>query len=213
MTWDLVIFDCDGVLVDSEPTSNRIMNEMLNEIGLPMSFEETVREFVGRSMASCLQAIERRLGRSAPPDFAARFDRRVFTAFRDELAAVEGIVETLARIRHPYCVASSGSQAKMRTTLGLTALLPKFEGRMFSATEVAHGKPEPDLFLYAAETMSAAPSRCAVVEDTPRGVEAGIRAGMVVFGYAARTSRHELERAGARCFSVMTELPGLLENG
>ena len=210
VNWSLVIFDCDGVLVDSEPTSNRVMRKMLTEIGLPMSIEQTEREFVGRAMEACLRIIERRLGRPAPPDFEERYDSRVFAAFRTELRPVPGVREVLKRIQHPYCVASSGSHAKMRMTLGLTELLPSFEGRMFSATEVTRGKPHPDLFLYAAKSLGAAPEGCAVVEDTPRGVLAGVAAGMTVFGYAGRTPQRELASAGARCFEDMEELPELL---
>jgi HAD superfamily hydrolase (TIGR01509 family) len=211
MSWDLVIFDCDGVLVDSEPTSNRILSEMLHGIGLPMNVDETVHEFVGRSMDSCLRIIERRLGHPAPPGFCEQFDRRVFEAFRAELRAVEGIEEVLERIPYPFCAASSGSHAKMRTTLGITDLLPLFEGKMFSATEVERGKPYPDLFLHAAAELAADPARCVVVEDTARGVEAGVTAGMSVFGYVARSSNSDLELAGARCFTRMSELPSLLD--
>jgi len=210
LNWELVIFDCDGVLVDSEPTSNRVLSEMLTEIGLSMTAEQTEREFVGRSMGACLRIIERRLGRPAPADFEENFDSRVFAAFRSELRAVPGVRDALERIRHPYCVASSGSHAKMRTTLGLTGLLAEFEGRMFSATEVARGKPHPDLFLHAAGRSGASPDGCAVIEDTPRGVSAGIAAGMTVFGYAARTPKSELLALGARCFESMEALPDLL---
>lgn len=208
---DLVIFDCDGVLVDSEPISNRLLSAMLKEIGLPMSVEETTEEFVGRSMEDCWRIIERESGRPVPDDFAQRYDRLLLKAFRRELRPVSGLPEALERIDRPICVASSGSLEKIRGSLELTGLLPKFESRLFSAEEVERGKPAPDLFLHAARRMRARPSRCVVVEDSPRGACAGVAAGMTVLGYTGRTTAAELDRAGARCFGEMRELPALLE--
>ena len=208
---DLVILDCDGVLVDSEPISNRILTAMLAEIGLPLSVEETTRDFVGRSMADCWRVIEQRLGRAVPQDFAARYDRLLLAAFRRELRPVRGVAEALGRVARPVCVASSGSLEKIRTSLGLTGLLPRFENRLFSAAEVRRGKPAPDLFLYAADRMRARAGRCVVVEDSPRGVRAGVAAGMTVLGYAERSAPSELEAEGARSFERMSELPGLLD--
>jgi len=208
---DLVILDCDGVLVDSEPISNRILTGMLGEIGLPLSEEETTREFVGRSMEDCWRIIEQRLGRTVPDDFAARFDRLLLEAFRQELRPVRDVAEALERIPQPLCVASSGSLEKIRASLGLTGLLPRFENRLFSAEEVNHGKPAPDLFLYAARRMGAEAERCVVVEDSPRGVRAGVAAGMTVLGYAERSAAAELGAEGARCFDRMRALPELLD--
>ena len=208
---DLVILDCDGVLVDSEPISNRILTGMLGEIGLPMSEEETTREFVGLSMEDCWRIIEQRLGRAVPDGFAARYDRLLLEAFRRELRPVRGVAEALERIPQPLCVASSGSLEKIRSSLGLTGLLPRFENRLFSAEEVNHGKPAPDLFLYAARRMGAEAERCVVVEDSPRGVRAGVAAGMTVLGYAERSAAAELGAEGARCFDRMRELPELLD--
>jgi HAD superfamily hydrolase (TIGR01509 family) len=213
MRWDLVIFDCDGVLVDSEPISNRIFSTMLGEIGIPTSYEETVRQFVGRSMQSCLEIMERRLGGPVPEHFLPDYHARTFAAFERELRPVPGVVEVLDRLRVPTCVASSGEHAKIRTTLGVTGLLPRFEGRIFSATEVERGKPAPDLFLHAARAMNAAPPACAVVEDTILGVQAGVAAGMTVFGYAAMSGPGALTAAGARVFEDMGELVALLGNG
>jgi HAD superfamily hydrolase (TIGR01509 family) len=211
--WDLVIFDCDGVLVDSEPVSNRVFTEMLNGIGLETTLAETMRDFVGRSMASCVEIVERRTGRPVPPDFVDTVQQRTFEAFRVELHAVPGIAAALDAVDAmgvPTCVASSGEHAKMRTTLGLTGLLPRVDGRLFSATEVPRGKPHPDLFLHAARTMGADPSRCAVVEDSPVGARAGAAAGMTVFGYSARTNPTALAEAGAVVFDDMRRLPQLL---
>lgn len=209
--WDLVIFDCDGVLVDSEPIANRVFSEMLGEVGLPMDYDQTVRTFVGRSAATCVRMVEERIGRAVPEGWVDAWRARTFDAFSRELRAVEGVAEALDAIGTPFCVASSGEPAKMRFTLGMTGLLPRFEGRMFSAVQVPRGKPAPDLFLHAARTMGAAPERCAVVEDSAVGVEAGAAAGMTVFGYAAMSDPDALRAAGAaHVFTRMADLPRLL---
>ncbi|HEX6373276.1 MAG TPA: HAD family hydrolase [Longimicrobium sp.] len=209
--WELVIFDCDGVLVDSEPIANRVFSAMLGEVGLPMDYDETVRTFVGRSAATCVRMVESRIGRPVPEGWVDAWRQRTLDAFSRELRAVECVAEALDRIAAPFCVASSGEPAKMRFTLGMTGLLPRFEGRMFSAVEVPRGKPAPDLFLHAARTLGAAPARCAVVEDSAVGVQAGAAAGMTVFGYAAMTDADALRAAGAaHVFTRMEELPELL---
>jgi len=211
MSPDLIIFDCDGVLVDSEPISNRILCRMLNEIGLAIDLEETVRVFVGRSMSSCVEIIEERLGRSVPADFIETYKARAYPAFREELRPIPGIEQVLAGLTTPVCVASSSSLEKIRLALGVTGLLPRFEGRMFSGKEVARGKPDPDLFLYAARQMGVSPGNCAVVEDTVVGVRAGVSAGMTVFGFEGTTTANELARAGAVTFTDMKELLPLLQ--
>jgi HAD superfamily hydrolase (TIGR01509 family) len=205
-----VLFDCDGVLVDSEPISCRILSDMLNELGLAYSYERTVEHFVGRSMASCLELIEKEWGARPPEDFSTEFQRRTFAAFRNELKPVEGVEEVLDRIPWPICVASSGDHGKLRTTLSTTGLLERFAGHVFSATEVAKGKPHPDLFLHAAVRLGARPNRCAVVEDSVLGVQAAAAAGMSVFGYSATVGEERLRSAGAVVFHAMAELPELL---
>jgi len=206
----LAIFDCDGVLVDSEPLSNRIFAEALAEIGLPLDYDEVCRRFIGLSMDRCVSLIEQLHGQRVPADFLPRLQERTFAAFRRELQPVPGIEAALARLRVPACVASSGEHEKMRLTLGLTGLLSRFDGRLFSATEVAHGKPAPDLFLHAAARMGVEPRDCAVIEDSVPGVQAARAAEMEVFGYAARGQQDGLAAAGARVFQEMAELPGLL---
>ncbi|MCB2202096.1 HAD family hydrolase [bacterium] len=208
--WSLIIFDCDGVLVDSEPITNRIFCRMLNEIGLDISFKETMSTFMGRTMDSCVEIIEKRLGRPVPDNFIEEYHRRIIPAFEGELTAVDGVEAALDVLPVPTCVASSGSHEKMRATLGITGLLPRFEGRLFSGTEVPRGKPFPDLFLHAAATMGAVPERCAVIEDSVPGVQAGVAAGMTVFGYAGFTPSDRLLEAGALVFDNMRELPRLL---
>jgi len=204
-----VIFDCDGVLVDSEPISNRVLAEALTGIGLPMTAEESTTTFMGRSWASLVEIVEGRLGRAVPADLRARYLDRIFAAFERELQPVPGIAAALDRIALPWCVASSSSHEKMRFTLGHTGLLERFEGRLFSATEVTQGKPAPDLFLHAAARMGWAPEQCAVVEDSAAGVQAALAAGMTALAYAGRTDPALL--AGARVFTRMAELPALLQ--
>ena len=209
--YDLVIFDCDGVLVDSERITAGIFAEKLRELGLDIGIDGVFERFVGRSMDQCLEIIHGLLGREVPPGFVEDHRARSAVALRAEVRPVAGIEAALAALRLPFCVASNGTHDKMQTTLGITGLLPSFAGRMFGITDVARGKPFPDLFLLAAERFGAAPARCAVVEDTPTGVTAGIAAGMDVYGYAALTPRRLLIEAGARMtFDRMRELPHLL---
>jgi HAD superfamily hydrolase (TIGR01509 family) len=208
--FELVIFDCDGVLVDSEPLANRVFTAALHEVGLPLSYQEVCATFIGLSMERCIEIVEQRLGRPVPGDFVARLQARTFEAFRSSLQPVPGIVEALDRIDAPVCVASSGEMEKMELNLGLTGLLPRFEGRLFSATQVERGKPWPDLFLHAASTLGARPAHSAVVEDSLPGVQAARAAGMTVFAYAGPDRRVALAKAGAVVFDDMQELPSLL---
>jgi HAD superfamily hydrolase (TIGR01509 family) len=207
----LVIFDCDGVLVDSELITNRVFARMLNELGIAATLEDMFERFVGRSMPQCLELITKMLGHPVPPQFVEEYQARSAAALRSELKAVPDIEAVLAALRTPYCVASSGTHEKMQTTLGITGLLPQFRGKMYSVTEVAQSKPFPDVFLHAARRQGVAPANCAVIEDTPTGVRAGVAAGMTVFGYCALTPQQRLIEAGAHhTFERMRDLPGLL---
>ena len=209
----LVIFDCDGVLVDSELITNRVFASMLSELGMTVTLEEMFDRFVGRSMTQCLEAIRGSLGRDVPEDFVGQYHLRSAAALKAELKAVPGIEAALEAIQVPYCVASNGSHEKMQTTLGITGLLPKLKDKLFSVSEVSRGKPFPDLFLYAAGKFGVAPSACAVIEDTPTGVAAGVAAGMTVYGYCAHTPAQRLIEAGAHCvFDDMGALPELLRD-
>jgi HAD superfamily hydrolase (TIGR01509 family) len=212
--FDLVIFDCDGVLVDSERIINQVFADMLNEIGLPVTLEDMFEQFVGRSMSQCLELITEMLGAQPPEDFVGNYRRRTTSALLSKLTAVPRIENALDQIQLRYCVASSGDHDKMRTTLGITGLLPRFEGKLYSVTEVEKGKPHPDVFLYAAHKQAVAPSSCVVIEDTPTGVKAGIAAGMTVYGYAALTPASRLLEAGAHgTFDDMALLPAIIERG
>jgi HAD superfamily hydrolase (TIGR01509 family) len=212
--FDLIIFDCDGVLVDSERLSLRVDALFLDRLGWPMAESEIIERFVGRSDADMRAEIEERTGRPIPADVDREFDRLYHETFEAELRPVDGIVEALDEIVTagvPICVASSGGHAKIRRSLELTGLTGYFGDRIFSAADVARGKPAPDLFLHAASQIGAAPSRSAVVEDSAFGVEAAIAAGMQAFAYAGGvTTASRLARPSVVVFDDMHRLPGLL---
>jgi HAD superfamily hydrolase (TIGR01509 family) len=210
---DLVIFDCDGVLVDSELITNRVFAEMLGELGLNLTLDDMFEQFVGHSMQHCLDVVRERLGSDVPVDFDIEYRARSARALAEQLRPVSGVHDALRQLGVPICVASSGDHQKMRMTLGLTGLLERFEGRLFSVTEVARGKPAPDVFLLAASALGAAPERCVVIEDTPVGVAAGTAARMTVLGYAGRTPAKRLWDAGATVvFNDMAKLPALISS-
>lgn len=201
-----MIFDCDGVLVDSERLSNVALSAALAELGVELTVEETMTEFMGRSRAHMLARAEELLGAPPPADFGESYDERRDAAFWRALEPVEGIEEALdalAEAEVATCVASSGDHAKMRLTLGMTGLYDRFEGRIYSTTEVHRGKPAPDLFLHAAGQMGFEPGDCVVVEDSPAGVAAGRAAGMRVLGFGEELDADIV-------FTDMRELPELL---
>jgi HAD superfamily hydrolase (TIGR01509 family) len=211
---DLVVFDCDGVLVDSERLTVGVEARVLSELGWPMETAEVVARWMGRTSAVQLADVAARLGAEA----AARFDevttREVLAAFETDLAAVAGVADLVDHLHGEgiaTCVASSGSHERMAVTLGVTGLRERFDGRIFSGTEVAHGKPAPDLFLHAADRMGVDPARCVVVEDSVHGVRAAVAAGMRVYGYAGGlTAPDALAGAGAVVFEEMMDLVPLL---
>ena len=211
--FELVIFDCDGVLVDSEPLANRVLQERLASAGLEMRLADVMKAFVGKTREACIVKAAELLGRPLPEDFAAEWDRVLYRKLQEELRAVEGVAAMLDRLQVPYCAASNSSPERLKLGLQATGLWARFEGRAFSAQEVENPKPAPDLFLHAARLMGAAASRCAVVEDTPTGVRAGIAAGMTVFAFAAaaHADREGLVQAGGRLFHHMRELGPLLQ--
>jgi HAD superfamily hydrolase (TIGR01509 family) len=213
MTPALVIFDCDGVLVDSEAIANRIMAEHITATGVSITYQDCRARFVGGTLQRVMDTVEQWLGKPLPPGWKEDFEARRNEAFRRELKAVAGIEDVLASLtaaETEFCVASSGSVEKMELTLGLTGLKRYFGERLYSASMVAHGKPAPDIFLYAAEQMGYLPETCVVVEDSPTGVTAAVAAGMRVLAYAADTDAEVLRVAGAQPFAEMTALPGLL---
>lgn len=219
MPGPLVIFDSDGVLVDSEPIASRVLAEALSEIGYATSPRDAITRYTGISLASVLAKIEAEWGRPLPADFAATLRQRDVAAFRAELLPMQGAAETLDELERRgvlKCVASSGSPAKLRVTLGVSGLASYFEPHIFSATMVERGKPAPDLFLLAATRMGAEPQDCVVIEDSVAGVTAARTAGMRAFGFiggghASPALGGMLREAGAgRIFARMTDLPDLL---
>ena len=211
--FDLIIFDCDGVLVDSERLANQVFAQVLKETcGLDFTLEQMFDTFVGHSQAQCLEKIESMLGHPPPATLAERYQRDIDQALASAVVAVPGIEQTLQQISLPYCVASSGSYAKMDVTLGRTGLKQYFEPNIYSTSEVERGKPHPDIYLHAARQQGVSdPARCLVIEDSPLGVTGGVAAGMTVFGYAELMPSHKLEAAGAhQTFSNMADLPELI---
>jgi HAD superfamily hydrolase (TIGR01509 family) len=208
--FDLVIFDCDGVLVDSERISSREFAALLCEIGLDFTPQRSCETFMGHSMPRCMEIVTELLGHAPPDDLLARYHANMTVAMTRELQPVPGIVavlDALDRAQLPYAVASNGEHTKMQTTLGVTGLRARFEGKRFSSLDVARPKPAPDLFLHAAERMGVSPSRCVVIEDSPLGVAGAYAAGMSVIGYADLMSAERLLAAGAR--EVITDLTAL----
>ncbi|MCH9656578.1 MAG: HAD-IA family hydrolase [Planctomycetes bacterium] len=210
MNCKAVIFDCDGVLVDSETLGNRVLAEMITEVGFPLSPEQAVQQFKGGKLADCLAVVEDQMGKKLPDDFATQVRAQMSDVFQSELQAILGVREALASIPVSKCVASNGPEEKMAQTLKITDLMHFFEGRIYSAYTLGVWKPEPDLYLYAAAQMGVHPEECVVVEDSHLGVQAAVAAGIPVLGYADHSSPEELEALGAKTFRFMHELPALL---
>lgn len=218
----LVIFDCDGVLVDSEPIASEVFSQAVTELGLIMSPQEADRAFRGRSLPDCLAIVERRLGRELPQDFLPALTLATRTAFAERLRAIPSIREVLLALQNehvPMCVASSGSRQKIKHSLQLTSLLEFFcdtqdtneSARLFSAEQVERGKPAPDLFLFAASSMGYPPERCIVIEDSRAGVQAARAALMDVLAFVPAQSPTEQDEFFASLavpvFRAMSELP------
>jgi HAD superfamily hydrolase (TIGR01509 family) len=214
---DLVIFDCDGVLIDSEVIGARVEAAELARIGIALAETEILTRFLGMTAQAMYRALEAEHRRALPDGFAATVQAAIDAAFERDLQAIPGIHETLDRLRTASCVASSSTLARLRHSLGLTGLYARFAPHVFSAEQVARGKPSPDLFLHAAATMQCAPACCLVVEDSVSGVRGAVAAGMRVWGFIGGghcADGHEarLRDAGAeRVFKDMSELPTLLD--
>ena len=209
----LVIFDCDGVLVDSEPIAARVTAETISELGWPMTPELAKSEFLGDTFSNIIARIERELGRPVPADWPARSQARLFETLEREVQVVPGVVSAIEALKHAgatLAVASQGAHEKMQVTLRVTGLLPVFQGRVFSASEVARPKPAPDLFLHVARTLGFGPERSVVIEDSTRGVKAALAAGMRVLGYTASVGRDAIAAAGAEPVDDLARVPELL---
>jgi len=210
VTTRAVIFDCDGVLVDTELVSNTVLAGLLTDAGLPTTLELCLRDYRGRSLTSVMELAAQRHGAPLPVDIPERYYAEAQARFAREVQPIPGVVAALDEIALPMCVASSGTHHKMEVTLRATGLWERFEGAIFSATEVAHGKPAPDLFLHAARAMGFEPASTAVVEDSVPGVEAARAAGMRALAFAGDGDAGALAAAGGEVFDEMAQLPALL---
>jgi len=211
----LVIFDCDGVLVDTEAIANRFLAKLLTDAGFPISYEDCRRRFVGRTIEAVQDIVQRESGRLLDPDWPVTVRIGTERAFQRGVAPVPGAEAAILALQAagiPFCVASSGRLSKMRTSLGKAGLLPYVEDVLFSAEQVVHGKPAPDLFLHAAASMGMTPDAAVVIEDSVPGVQAGVAAGMRVLGYAGDTftDAGALRAAGAETFLEMGNVPALI---
>jgi len=213
----LVIFDCDGVLVDSEPLSMRVLLETIADAGAVIDVAQGYESFLGKSLSSVTEILRTDYGVDLGPAVLDRMRERLYELFRRELQPLSGVAETLAAMPVPFCVASSSQLERIRLSLDVTGLRPFFGDRIFSAAMVAHGKPAPDLFLHAAREMRAAPDRCIVIEDSPAGIDAAKRARMRVFAFTGGSHAQGAVHRGlvealqpTLIFERMTELPALI---
>lgn len=214
---ELVIFDCDGVLVDSEPISIAVLREVIAGAGLEIGEDVAYRRFLGRSMSTIAKLLEDEFGLTMTDGHLAEVRGRLYERFRRELKAIPGIADAVEALTAPFCVASSSQPERIRLSLSVTGLLEKFEPRIYSSTMVENGKPAPDLFLHAAHAMGVEPAGCVVVEDSAAGIEAAGRAGMTVFAFTGGTHAvhcglHDTAAAlnPHLIFDDMRQLPALL---
>jgi HAD superfamily hydrolase (TIGR01509 family) len=211
MKYKCVIFDCDGVLVDSEAISSKVLVEMAGNLGLNLSFDEAVAEFSGKSFKSIMEYIDFRVNRDIPSSFEKEFRQKTFKAFKKDLEPVKGIHKILDGLRMPFCVASSGPREKITLNLTKVNLIDKFSyDSIFSSYEIGSWKPDPGIYLFAAKKMGYKPSECAVVEDSMYGVTAAIAGGFDTFAYAKSQDKDAFEDLGAVVFGSMEDLGDLL---
>jgi len=202
-----IIFDCDGVLVDSEPIGISTLVNMANQLGIPIDYSFGVEKFQGNSMSEVVRIIQSQTPTPLPKDFVKQYRTRSFERFTEELQPIDNIPSLFQQLALPYCVASSGPVSKIRHNLDIIGLLPKFESRIFSCYDLQKWKPDPAIYLHAAETMGYQTEECIVVEDSLLGVQAGVASGSQVYAYATHARNpKELEAAGATLIYDMMEL-------
>ena len=211
MKYKCIIFDCDGVLVDSETITCKVILEMAKSIGLVINLDFAVKEFSGKSLHSIFEFIEKRIEKSLPADFEKEFRKKTYEAFRNEIQAIEGVHELLDRLTVPFCVASSGPIEKIKLNLTTTKLIHKFNDNIISSFEIGSWKPEPGIFLHAAEKMGYKPSECVVIEDSVYGVEAAKAGGIDVFAYVNDKDKNVFLDTDVKVFYDMNHLDVLLE--
>lgn len=210
MKFKCIIFDCDGVLVDSEATSIGVLVDMAKEIDIHLDMDEMMHEFSGQSLQYCFEYIQRHAPNRSVEDWIPEFRRRTYQAFKTDLKAIPGVHDLLKRLNRPRCVASNAPLEKIELNLGLLNLINFFDGKLFSAYDIQKWKPEPDLFLHAAAQMGFAPEECVVIEDSLAGVQAAKAGGFEVFAYSNKNTVSKLESAGANIFYDMNTLDKLL---
>ncbi len=210
MKYKCIIFDCDGVLVDSEYISNSTMVAMANDLGVVISKEYALHHFSGKSLKYCFDYIESLLGQKLPEDFEQQFRTKTFEAFANDLQPIKGIQDVLKRIAIPFCVASNGPLEKTRLNLTVTNLIQYFEGKMFSAYEINSWKPNPELFLYAAKSMGFEPNECVVVEDSISGIQAAKAGGFDVIGFVNDNNQQRFSEENVPLCYDMNELDSFL---
>jgi HAD superfamily hydrolase (TIGR01509 family) len=205
-----IIFDCDGVLVDTEKIGNGILLSMAAEHGFEMKLEDAYRDFNGRNLKECFLHIENAIAKKLPDNFESEYREKSFEAFKTQVKSMEGIVEFLNKLKIPYCVASSGPVDKIRLNLEVAGLLDKFENKIFSSYQINSWKPDPGIFLHAAKQMVFDVKDCVVIEDSKAGVKSGISGGFKVYGFANGYNNEDLEKEGAILFESYEELDELL---
>ena len=205
-----IIFDCDGTLVDSEPLTNKVIAEMAGELGIIMTWEEATKLWGGKTIDAVVYGMKEMSGNDLPDDWVPRLVQNVSNAYKHDLVPMDGISEVLDSLTIPTCVASNGRPGHVENSLKITGLYKYFKDKVYTASEVAHPKPAPDLFLYAVDKMDFPKEECVVIEDSIPGVTAAVRAGIRVLGLVKMSSEKELEEAGAEPFTNMRELPKLL---
>ena len=195
-----IIFDCDGVLIDSESIAIGILVDMANHLGANMNFQESLISLKGKSLNLCIELVSKRINEPLPIHFEQDYRINTFEAFREKIQPIKGVKEVIQNLKIPFCVASSGPENKIRLNLEITGLLSFFEGNIFSCYAIQKWKPEPDIFLWAAETMGFTPQECLVIEDSISGVKAAKNAGFDVFGYTEHDYNNELQQEATKTF-------------
>ncbi|GGD29186.1 HAD family hydrolase [Hyunsoonleella pacifica] len=205
-----IIFDCDGVLVDSEFIAISVLVNMANALGTDIDVKECLISFKGKSLKPCMDLISKHLGKPLPSNFESEYRKRTFEAFRKGMKPIKGVKHLVENLKIPFCVASSGPENKIRLNLEVTGLLPYFEGNIFSCYTIQKWKPEPDVFLWAAQTMGFKPKECLVIEDSVFGVNAAKAGDFDVFGYTEHDYKNELQGLATKTFDNMGLLLGMI---
>lgn len=206
MKFKCVIFDCDGVLVDSEPIAHEVMVDLANKYGANLSYEDAHQRFSGGFLKQAIDYIDSLIEGGLPSSFEREYRAETYRRFRSDIKAVEGVEEFIKRVKTPICVASNGPRSKMEVTLGVTGLIQYFKGNIFSAYDLQTWKPDPNLFLHAAKTMGYTPQECLIIEDSLSGVKAAISGGFEVYALGDSKNSLSLEDAGAKVFTSFKTL-------